>query len=94
MIPKSHLLLDAADGDSRSENRVEATVGEAVRLGETVSLTVLVDGPSRPPLFASASLHLVQAHRLTAGSRVSVSFLAGGIHLMPPDRQRKGQENP
>ncbi len=92
MIPKSHLLLDVPDGEPGSENRVDATVGEAVRLGETVSLTVLVDGPSRPPLFASASLHLVQAHRLTAGRRVSVSFLAGGIHLMPPDRQRKNHE--
>ena len=92
MIPKSHLILDAAGSESGGarDNRVEGTVGESVRLGENVSLTVHVDGPSRPPLFLSAPLHVAQSHGLSAGGRVSVSFLAGGIHLMPPDRPRVG----
>lgn len=92
MIPKSHLILDAAGSESGGarDNRVEGTVGESVRLGENVSLTVHVDGPSRPPLFLSAPLHVAQSHGLSAGGRVSVSFLAGGIHLMPPDRPRFG----
>ena len=89
MIPKSHLLIDTAGGGTMQDNRVDATVEEAVRLGETVSLTVRVDGPARPPLFAAVSLHAVQTLGLAAGSRVSVSFLAGGIHLMPPDRPRE-----
>ena len=74
-----------------SGNRVQGSVASMVRLGDNAALTILVDGPSRPPLFMSVPLHQVAQQQLAPGVTVALEFLAEGIHLMPGDR---GKEPP
>jgi molybdate transport system ATP-binding protein len=84
-VPRSHLVLCAALAGP-SANRVQGSVASMVRLGDNAALTILVDGPSRPPLFMSVPLHQVAQQQLAPGVTVALEFLAEGIHLMPGDR--------
>ena len=67
-------------------NQVQGSVASMVRLGDNAALSILVDGPSRPPLFMSVPLHQVAQQQLAPGVSVALEFLAEGIHLMPADR--------
>jgi molybdate transport system ATP-binding protein len=96
-VPRSHLVLCPAvqaappaalvtQSMDHAGNQVQGSVASMVRLGDNAALSILVDGPSRPPLFMSVPLHQVAQQQLAPGATVALEFLAEGIHLMPGDR--------
>ena len=87
-IPEGYLVLHdpGQKSDGARENQVSGTVSSLVRLGGNAVFSVLVDGPTRPPLFLSVPLHAAQRNAVEMGELVTVSLLGEGIHLMPPDK--------
>ena len=57
-------------------------ITECIRLGDTTSLTMLIDGRKDSPLAVTVSTHAADRNRLAAGEEASVSLLAAGIHIM------------
>ncbi len=88
VIPQGNLVLYTGEATSSNEleNPVAGNVAGIVRLGDNAVLTIHVGGSERPPLFVSVPIHAAQRKRLEAGTSVTLSLLAEGIHLMPPDR--------
>ena len=70
------------------ENPVSGVVTEYLPLGESVALTVAVNGPGRPPLFMTVPAHTARRNGIAQGTEIGVSLLAEGIHLMPADESR------
>ena len=87
MIPSSHLVLHRRDRPSRGEheNPVPGIITECLALGETTSCALAVDGRAELSLAFSVPSHVAARNRLAVGERATVSLLASGIHLMPPD---------
>lgn len=87
VIPSRHILLHQRVRPSRGEreNPVGGTIDELVVLGETASVTLLIDGRDETPLTFNLPMHVVERNRLWAGDSVSVSLRGDGIHLMVPD---------
>jgi molybdate transport system ATP-binding protein len=86
-IPSSHLVLHRRDRPSRGEheNPVPGLITECLALGETTSCALAVDGRAELSLAFSVPSHVAGRNRLAVGERATVSLLASGIHLMPPD---------
>jgi molybdate transport system ATP-binding protein len=87
MIPSSHLVLHRRDRPSRGEheNPVPGIITECLALGETTSCALAVDGRTDLSLAFSVPSHVAARNRLAVGEQATVSLLASGIHLMPPD---------
>jgi molybdate transport system ATP-binding protein len=87
MIPSSHVVLHRRDRPSRGEheNPVPGIIAECLALGETTSCALAVDGRAELSLAFSVPSHVAARNRLAVGERATVSLLASGIHLMPPD---------
>ena len=87
-IPAAQLILHRRDRPSRGEreNPVSGVVVDFLRMGENAALVIQPDGPDKPPLFTSVSLHAAQRNGIHTGAEVTVSLPAEGIHLMPTDR--------
>jgi len=87
MIPSSHLVLHRRDRPSRGEheNPVPGIITECLALGETTSCALAVDGRAELSLAFSVPSHVAARNRLAVGEPATVSLLASGIHLMPPD---------
>lgn len=87
VIPPENVLLHRRDRPSQGEreNPLSGVISEYVELGETVSVTLLLDGRADCPLAMSVPNHVARRNRLGPNEAVSVSLLAGGIHLMPRD---------
>ncbi|HEX6143535.1 MAG TPA: ABC transporter ATP-binding protein [Geminicoccaceae bacterium] len=87
MIPSSHLVLHRRDRPSRGEheNPVPGIITECLPLGESTSCALTVDGGADLSLAFSVPSHVAARNRLAPGERATVSLLASGIHLMPPD---------
>ncbi|MFZ5509710.1 MAG: ABC transporter ATP-binding protein [Pseudomonadota bacterium] len=85
VIPPQHVILHQRVRPSRGEreNPVAGVVRECTPLGETTTVTLLVNEDRRYPLELSVPSHVAQRNHLAAGERIGVSLLAGGIHLMP-----------
>jgi molybdate transport system ATP-binding protein len=87
MIPSSHLVLHRRDRPSRGEheNPVPGIITECLALGETTGCALAVDGRAELSLAFSVPSHVAARNRLAVGEQATVSLLASGIHLMPPD---------
>jgi molybdate transport system ATP-binding protein len=87
MIPSSHVVLHRRDRPSRGEheNPVPGIITECLALGETTSCALAVAGRAELSLAFSVPSHVAARNRLAVGERATVSLLASGIHLMPPD---------
>jgi molybdate transport system ATP-binding protein len=87
MIPASHLVLHRRDRPSggEHENPVPGIITECLALGETTSCALAVEGRAELSLAFSVPSHVAARNRLAVGERATVSLLASGIHLMPPD---------
>jgi molybdate transport system ATP-binding protein len=85
VIPTQHVILHQRVRPSRGEreNPVAGVVRECTPLGETTSVTLLVNDDRRYPLELSVPSHVARRNHLAAGERIGVSLLAGGIHLIP-----------
>jgi len=87
MIPASHVVLHRRGRPSfgERENPVHGRVGELVVLGENTSVTMQVDNADGAPLTFQVSTHAARRNALAPGAELTVSLLAEGIHLMPPE---------
>ena len=85
LIPESHVVMHRRERPSRGEheNPVRGIVRDVVTLGGNARLTLDVHGACTPIVF-EVSEHVAARNRVAAGAEVSVSLLAGGIHVMPP----------
>ncbi len=92
VIQTAKVILHRRDRPSRGEreNPVGGVVEEFIPLGETASVALKVDGIPDFPLFLSIPLHVAARNRIALGERVTVSLLADGIHLMPPETAAGG----
>jgi len=86
MVPPSHVVWHRPDRWSRgeSENPVRGVIGGIAGLGDTSTLTLLVDGRLDHRLFFKLPTHVIRRKGVGTGQTASVSLLADGIHLMPP----------
>jgi molybdate transport system ATP-binding protein len=87
-IPPASVILHRRDRPSQGEreNPVAGAIGELVVLGETASVSMLVDGRSDCRLSFSVPTHVAKRNGLDRGGEVRVSLLAEAIHLMPWER--------
>jgi len=94
VIPASHILLHRRDRPSRGEreNPVTGLIHELLRLGDTVQIDMRVPNAADAHLYFSIPSHVARRNALDTGSRITVSLLAEGIHLMPADTD--GDEDP
>lgn len=84
VIPPQYILLHQRVRPSRGEreNPVTCIVEECVSLGESVSITVSVDGHRDTPMYFNVPLHVAHRNQLTTGGQIGVSLLTNGIHFM------------
>jgi len=89
VIPPESVILHRRDRPSagEQENPVTGVVGELVQLGETTSVTMLVNGSADSRLNLSIATHHARRNSVAAGATLSASLLASGIHLIPYERQ-------
>jgi molybdate transport system ATP-binding protein len=79
-------VLHRRDRPSRGEheNPVHGTIDSMVIVGETTLVTLQTAGDALP-LHFTVPAHVARRNGLAKGAPASVSLLADGIHLMPPD---------
>ena len=88
-IPQGYVVLHEPGQSAAGEleNLVAGVVASLVRLGDNAVCSILIDGPTRPPLFLSLPVHTARRHGIETGKNITVSLLGEGIHLMPPDKR-------
>lgn len=84
VIPNSHIVMHRRDRPSQGEreNPVSGVVAEAIPLGETVSVTVWVDGDATCALNFALPAHVAARNGVAVGGQARLSLLADGIHVM------------
>ncbi len=97
VIPTGSVILHRRVQPSRGvrENPVHGVIEDMVRLGETMLVTINVDGYSAHPLFMSISAHAAARNTLEAGERIGISLRCDDIHLMkarPADEDEQDQD--
>ena len=87
VIAPEYVILHRRHRPSRGEreNPVSGTVRECVVLGETTSVVMHVDGRANLAVAMNIFTHAARRNELAPGERITVSLLAEGIHLMPPE---------
>ena len=85
VIPSGSVILHRRRGPSRGvrENPVHGVIETMVRLGETVSVSIILDDHDAHPLFMSMSAHAAARNDIAPGERIGVSLRADDIHIMP-----------
>ena len=85
VIPLGSVILHRRRGPSRGvrENPVHGVIETMVRLGETVSVSLVLDDHDVHPLFMSMSAHAAARNAIAPGERIGVSLRADDIHIMP-----------
>lgn len=89
VIPSANVILHRRDRPSRGEheNPVRGIAGECLRLGETTSVTLFVDGDPSCRIAFSVPTHVANRNRVAPGASIAVSLLAEAIHLMPGEQE-------
>ncbi|MGE0733984.1 MAG: ABC transporter ATP-binding protein [Alphaproteobacteria bacterium] len=84
VIPTSYIVLHRPDRPSRGEreNAVGGTIVDQTPFGDNTTLFLRVDG-STETLSFNVGTHTVRRNAIRAGTTLTVSLLADGIHLMP-----------
>lgn len=84
VVPPAGVILHRRDRPSAGEreNPVRGVIGECVMLGETASVTLLVDGQRECRLGFAVPAHVARRNGLEPGGAVGVSLLADSVHLM------------
>jgi molybdate transport system ATP-binding protein len=85
VIPAGSVILHRRRGPSRGvrENPVHGVIETMVRLGETVSVSIVLDDHDDHPLFMSISAHAAARNAIAPGERIGISLRAEDIHIMP-----------
>lgn len=86
VVPHQYVILHQRVRPSRGEreNPVSGLVDDFLLLGNSVSITMLVEERPDVALSLTVPTHVARRNRLRRGERISVSLLAEGIHLMIP----------
>jgi len=79
LIPASHVAVVCDD-----VNVVSGSISAIVRLGDMVTVSIMVKQASSHPLFMSLPMLEAKQRGLKVGQKISVSLLAEGVHLMEP----------
>ncbi len=84
VVPASYVVMHRRDRPSRGEreNPLPGIIGELAALGENTAVTLNVRGRADARLAFTVSTHVAERNTLVAGAPLTVSLLAGGIHLM------------
>ena len=84
LIAPAAVILHRHDRPSHGEreNPIDGQVTELVVLGDEMQLQLTLDA-STPPLSFSVSRHVAERNKVRLQSRVRVSILQEGIHLIP-----------
>ena len=87
VIPPSAIVLHTKMRPSRGEreNPISGTVTETLYLGDQASVTLRPAQAPQERLVFAVSAHTARRNDVTPGAAISVSLLADGIHLMPPE---------
>ena len=87
LIPSEFIVLHRRGRPSQGEreNPLAGKVAALAALGEQTAVGVRLDGASDHILNFRMPTHAARRNELELGSSVTVSVLAGGIHLMRPD---------
>ena len=85
VIPSGSVILHRRRRPSRGirENPVHGRVENMVRLGDTMTIAINIDGHPSYPLFMSMPVHAAERNSLAPGERVGVSLVRSDIHIMP-----------
>ena len=85
VIPAGSVILHRRRQPSRGvrENPVHGVIETMVRLGETVSVSIILDGHDSHPLFMSIPVHAAERNSLKPGVHIGVSLRGDDIHIMP-----------
>lgn len=67
------------------ENPVPGMIEDLVTMGEMTRLRMRPDAPAGRTINVSLPTHAARRNALEQGARITVSLLADGIHLMPPE---------
>jgi molybdate transport system ATP-binding protein len=91
VIPPSGIILHRDERPSRgdNENPVHGVISETLDLGASLSMVVDIDAAEDKPFSFSVSAHVAERNGLAAGKPISVSFVAGAIHLMEREQIRR-----
>ena len=87
VIAPENVILHRRDRPSRGEqeNPLSGVIEEYVEMGETVSITISLNGEAGHPLVMSVPAHVARRNQLGLREPVTISLLAEGMHLMPWD---------
>jgi molybdate transport system ATP-binding protein len=86
-IPADSIIVHRRDRPSQGEreNPLSGIVREAVRLGETTALVVVVGDDDREPFHLAIPTHVARRNGIEVGAEIGFSIRTEAVHLMPPD---------
>jgi len=86
VVPDGFVVLHRRDRPSRGEheNPVPGTVDSVLAIGQTAHVTLRPGHAPDLPIHFSVPLHVARRNGLAEGVAATVSLLAEGIHLLPP----------
>jgi len=85
-VPPSHIVLHRPEQRQRGlESEVEGVIVRCVALRETTNIQLAVSTLPGAILSFSIPTRIAQSNGLETGLAITVSLLADGIHIMPPD---------
>ena len=86
-VPADSILVHRRDRPSRGdrENPLSGIVRDAVRLGETTELVVVVGADDRQPFHLTIPTHVARRNGIETGAAIGFSIRAEAVHLMTPE---------
>ncbi|MCH7554506.1 MAG: ABC transporter ATP-binding protein [Proteobacteria bacterium] len=86
-IPADSIIVHRRDRPSKGEreNPVSGIVREAVRLGQTTELVIVVGDDVRQPFHLEIPTHVARRNGIEVGAAIGFSLRAEAVHLMTPE---------
>jgi molybdate transport system ATP-binding protein len=94
LVPPSKVVLHRRDRPSRgeTENPVTGAIERHAILGDNALSEIRLDGGERRRLTLQVPTHVSERNGLGTGVQVSMSILAGAIHVMPRSEPGAGRQ--
>jgi molybdate transport system ATP-binding protein len=98
LVPPSKVVLHRRDRPSRGEgeNPVQGRIEEMIRLGDTVIVTLELEGAETRRLTMHVPRHVAERNGLAVGATVGASLVGDAVHPMPVavPRRRESAASP